>query len=305
MLYRNLLSLIIFLFLSINFLYATGVSAFSAMLDNTIAARALVMGNSYTAVCDDGNCLWFNPGGLGNMAAGRGLLVSYSRGLVDDNYGTLVYVDKFREHNFGLGVITLDAGVIEINNSDGSSRTVRAEQDYGLVIGYARKIKDYLSVGGAIKLLSSRLVEEASAQAYALDVGCYYRGSDKSSFGLSVQNFGTDVTYHGGIATGEAKDQLPLTVRLGGSTELMNRPKHRLTGSLDLIKSLKEDVNLHLGFEYWYKNFFALRVGYRAEYDYPYTGGFGVKLSQYQIDYGVAFLNTLGTTHYVSVAIRL
>ena len=67
------------------------------------------------------------------------------------------------------------------------------------------------------------------------------------------------------------------------------------------------DARSHLGAEYVYRNFAAVRLGYKANYDSQgLTFGLGVAKSGYHFDYAYAAVgNDLGDGHKFSFSLDL
>ncbi|MEW6042560.1 MAG: PorV/PorQ family protein, partial [Elusimicrobiota bacterium] len=268
------------------------------LLDTGLGARPIGMGEAFVAASGDINALYYNPAAFVDVKT-KELSGTYLKGLVDTNFGTLGYAlpvsDKF---SLGMGLATLDGGNIEINYSDGRSEVRKAQQDYLLILSYASKtgIKN-ISAGISLKALQSELVQAAKARAVGVDLGFRYQYKEKSRLGLSVQNIGTEITYSGGIATGNAKDPMPLTLRAGIGGEIMSGEKYKIDGALDLVLPKEEKiekVKIHSGIEYLYKSIFALRVGHRSGYSlYSFSFGLGFKIRDYQFDYGLAYMSDL------------
>ena len=288
-------------FLMINYTYAgTSGTSSGRVLNQAVGARPCAMGETFVAVADGIDTIHWNPAGIGNLI-NRQLSTMYVKGLVDTSYLYLGYGQPLgKMGTFAGSVIALQGGDIEINYSDGSSTTKKAQQDYVLTLSYAQQLQDSLSLGTNLKMINSTLVEDYTATAFALDIGVLYKLMDKQlSLGLVAQNLGTKLKYQ------EEGDSLPMKIKGGIAYQLNLNQNHNLTTGLDIVKSNDDSLKENIGFEYWFKKTLALRAGYKIDYDLDsLTCGLGFKLKNYHIDYGIAMMGDLDSTHRVSFTMR-
>jgi len=144
--------------------------------------------------------------------------------------------------------------------------------------------------------------------------------------GLTITNIGPDISY---IDAAQA-DPLPRNLTLGLAYELFKNPYNRLTivgeASKQLIDLTKfnrdsftgkigekmEEVIAHIGAEYWYGTFLALRSGFvndKAGHQRYYTLGAGLQYSNYRFDFSYIpstseEFNRLGNTMRFSMTAR-
>ena len=318
--------------------FAAGTSG-AIILKQTSGARPLGMGEAFVALADDVNALHFNPAGLVQIKRHE-ISVMYLDSLVDTWFGFIGYaypiggkVERQRgrrrfksikaRRNRGtiaLGVSSLQAGKMVLHPE---GETVRAEEDYlaNLGFGYiiwrgsekvekrrrrARttpELRNEIAIGLGIKLVYSTLVQEYSAMAYAVDVGAlgkFMVGKNKLLLGVAGQNLGTKIKFE------EEGDTLPLTVRAGASYQMDFKQEHRLTVSGEAVKPNDSDFRGSGGMEYWYREIFALRAGYKIGYDLDsFTCGVGFVWKNYQLDYGWGMSATkMGDNHRFSLTAR-
>jgi hypothetical protein len=297
--------------------FAAGTSG-AIILKQTSGARPLGMGEAFVALADDVNALNFNPAGLVQIKRHE-ISVMYLDSLVDTWFGFIGYaypiggkVEKQRgrrvtsikaRRNRGtiaLGVSSLQAGKMIL---EPEGNTVRAQEDYLANLGFGyiiwrseekvEKIKrraraigemrNEVSLGLGVKLVYSTLVEKYSAMAYAVDVGAlgkFIVGKNKLQLGVTGQNLGTKIKFE------EEGDTLPLTVRAGAAYQMSFKQEHMLTVSGEAVKPNDGDFRGSGGMEYWYREIFALRAGYRLGYDLDsFTCGVGFIWNNFQLDY--------------------
>ncbi len=307
-------------------------------MKQTSGARPLGMGEAFVALADDVNALNFNPAGLVQIKSHE-ISVMYLDSLVDTWFGFIGYaypiggkVERQRGRRFksiqarrnrgtiALGVSSLQAGKMVL---EPEGNTVRAEEDYlaNLGFGYiiwrseekvekrrrrARvigELSNEVSLGLGVKFVYSTLVQKYSAMAYAVDVGLlgkFIVGKNRLQLGVTGQNLGTKIKFE------EEGDSLPLTVRAGAAYMMDFKQEHKLTISVEAVKPNDDDFRGSGGMEYWYREIFALRAGYKAGYDLDsFTCGVGFVWKSFQLDYGWG-MNTakMGDNHRFSLTTR-
>ena len=139
-----------------------------------VGARAIGMAEAFTGLADDVSSIYWNPAGLCNLNK-REFMASCLEGVMDVRHSFLGYAQKTGWGYMGAAVSILQAGEATIYEMDGTTREVKAGQDYALTFSYARPLRDELSLGASLKLLSSKLAEEESATSFCIDLGAFYR----------------------------------------------------------------------------------------------------------------------------------
>jgi len=317
--------------------FAAGTSG-AIILKQTSGARPLGMGEAFVAVADDVNALNFNPAGLVQIKRHE-ISVMYLDSLVDTWFGFIGYaypiggkVERQRGRTFksiqerrnqgtiALGVSSLQAGKMVL---EPEGNTVRAQEDYLANLGFGyiiwrseekdekikrraraiRELRNEVSLGLGVKFVYSTLVEKYSAMAYAVDVGLLGKftvGKNRLQLGVTGQNLGTKIKFE------EEGDSLPLTVRAGAAYRMDFKQEHRLTISTEAVKPNDGDFRGSGGMEYWYREIFALRAGYKAGYDLDsFTCGVGFVWKNFQLDYGWGMnAGKMGDNHRFSLTTR-
>ena len=318
--------------------FAAGTSG-AIILKQTSGARPLGMGEAFVAVADDVNALNFNPAGLVQIKRHE-ISVMYLDSLVDTWFGFIGYaypiggkVERQRGRTFksiqerrnqgtiALGVSSLQAGKMVL---EPEGNTVRAQEDYLANLGFGyiiwrseekdekikrraraiRELRNEVSLGLGVKFVYSTLVQKYSAMAYAVDVGLlgkFIVGKNRLQLGFAGQNLGTKIKFE------EEGDSLPLTVRAGAAYQMDFKQEHRLIISGEAVKPNDGDFKGSGGMEYWYREIFALRAGYKAGYDLDsFTCGVGFVWENFQLDYGWGMNATrMGDNHRFSLTTRL
>lgn len=260
-------------------------------------ARPAALGEAYSAVTDDIAAFAYNPSMLRSLKSGQASFL-YQKGLVDDSYSQLMIGSPWRRMGVGLSVGRYDGGNFHL--SDGvTERDVKAEQDLVVALG-AAKTMGPLSVGLTAKYLSSTLVEQAKATAYAADFGLSFTVNPRFNIGGALQNLGTSLKFQ------DTGDPLPRIMRLGASYTLLPR-----TGTLllfDVEHLFNENENRPaLGLETRVGPL-ALRAGYRHSRDTgEFSVGTGFSWSRSALDYSFGLTSgaqTLNSEHRITYSFR-
>jgi hypothetical protein len=175
-------------------------------------------------------------------------------------------------------------------------------REYAIDVTYSRLLTEHLSIGGTLRYIRSNLTgsnptsapDARPGNSVAVDLGAYYTKQLTSrnatlSLAGTITNLGSKMTY----TDANNKDFIPTNLRLGGAYKTQLDPLNSLTFALDFNKlmvpsydrtkpllsgvfgsfgdargGLKEElkeITISSGMEYWYKDFFAARLGYFYE----------------------------------------
>jgi hypothetical protein len=263
------------------------------------SAAAAALGNAFTGTENDIAGLAYNPAAPATFSEGQASFL-FQRGLIEDSYGQLMVgmPNQARTGGFGLSVGYYNAGTLDITNENGTTTSVKAEEDVTTALTYAHKIGN-LSLGIAGKYLKSTLAGTYSAHAEAVDVGVLARMSSRLSLGAAIQNYGTKLTY---LSEG---DNLPRRASIGGSYLLF--PSQSFSTSLLFNASYlsnEKEMSPGLGLQTLVGPL-AIRAGYQKTGDSSqFSAGAGFALGRTSIDYAFGLMNQLDTQHKISVAMH-
>lgn len=155
-----------------------------------------------------------------------------------------------------------------------------------LRLSYAYEVKD-ISYGIAGKLVTEK-IDKSSSDGFAFDFGLIRWLGETTSFGLSVQNIGRNIS----------SSPLPLTVSAGLNFEGL---RNRLL--FDIEKTKEEKSKMSAGIEHSL-GFMELRAGVSRQDFLRPSAGFGVKKGHFVIDYAFSFHKYLGGNHLFTVSAR-
>ncbi|MBL7095530.1 PorV/PorQ family protein, partial [candidate division KSB1 bacterium] len=218
------------------------------------SARAVGMGEAFTALVDDVSGTFWNPAGLARLQNSE-LVFTHNEWLQDitNEYFSLGF--NVGKNIFGLSFMSNTVGGIE-------RRVKPTAEPLGIVnahdvmfgLSYARLINTNLSIGATAKFLYEKIYVESSS-GVAVDLGLQYRTKINGlSAGFVLQNFGYMTQLK------EESIQLPQTVRLGLAYLLpLQLFQGGITVASDWVKIFESTSHINIGLEYFFKGFFALR----------------------------------------------
>ncbi len=300
-------------------------------LEIGISARAMGMGEAFVGLADDASALYYNPGGVALIEQTE-LMVTHIDYPADIQYefvGLVVPTPQFFG-NLGFSMYWLhtdDMPVTTYSNPGGTGETFTAG-DLALAATYAPSLTDHLSIGMTMKYIYSFL-ELEKATGWAADLGIYYNtGYRDFTLCMVLANFGPDMKYI------REEFPLPIDFRFGAAINLLESANNKLTWAIQASRPSDNLEQFNTGFEYWFNDILALRVGKKFEKDYiddsilpqelgdasPFSGresfgfdagatfGFGLKLpvsmAAMQFDYAYQDMGYLDTVHRFSFDLK-
>jgi hypothetical protein len=197
-----------------------------------------------------------------------------------------------------------DMGDINFRDGNNVDQGRYNPREYAVDVTYSRLLTEHFSLGGSLRYIRSNLtganpnISDAKAgNSVAVDMGVYYTKPFKShnaslSLAGAITNLGSKMTY----TSPQNKDFIPTNLRIGGAYKTELDQMNSLTFVLDFNKLLvpspgpgnkskpllsgvfgsfsdaeggfaeeMREITISSGMEYWYNNFFALRLGYFFE----------------------------------------
>ena len=285
----------------------------ATLLTRTQSAVPAALGGAYTAVSGNLDGVAYNPAGAAT-AQWSELQATYLHGFADDALGSLRYGQTLKFGTVFVGGDYYDAGTIDLNLSDGTTGSRRAEQDSVGEVGLALGREFPVSIGGTLKAYRLRLAEEASATGTAFDAGALWRTPISGlNVGLAGTNMGSDVKFE------EQGDPLPVTARAGLAyalnlarfSKLRDYP-YVFTAIVDGVKEKDENSSVRAGLDITRAlTSFAdtagsasFRFGYQSR-PQTMTAGIGFRLAGFGLDYAFNLINGLdANVHRATISWR-
>ncbi|MCX8054714.1 MAG: PorV/PorQ family protein [Ignavibacteria bacterium] len=285
-------------------------------LRNIASARAAALGGSFASVIDDPSAVFYNPATLSTIESNN-FSFSFTKHILDVNSGNLVYIHDFDNIGRLAGSASFTSyGSFDYYDSDGNKLPGSfSANDLMFGVSYTNTLDTNLYYGVTLKFAYLSL-EKASTSAMAIDAGLIYLLPDgRSNLAFSILHAGTQLSTLEG-----RKENMPLDVRIGANHRLRGLPllaninfHHLADKSKNFISKFR---NFSLGGEIYLGRYLQLRVGYNnhirskiaSTFDKGMTGfsgGLGIVLEDFNIDYGFSQYGDGANLHRLSVSTHL
>jgi hypothetical protein len=273
-------------------------------------ARAAALADAIAADAADVTCMYWNPASLSFLQE-RSVVLNYSLERIrgrDNVMNENVVFSLIDERGFevGLGATHSHVGYIEAGSPLSGYDFNQGSFDLGLALALSR----FSSIGIVSTIRHGRAGSQSTTVGSAV-MGLMYYPSPELSYGLVYQGLGNGIEYSfdpSGFQTNPIKMrllnslQMGVTARFNGFNTLEVRPTVVISVATQKIWGT-EGIIYKGGVEVWPISFLALRIGYwsgtqtvAAKY------GAGVRLGQWQLDYGVSPTELEPVFHQVSLA---
>ncbi|MFH1859604.1 MAG: PorV/PorQ family protein [bacterium] len=272
-----------------------------AFLKVGVGARAIGMGEGFSAIADDASAIYYNPAGLVHISSPC-ISTSYNQWIGGLMHGAVTYVNPcFKQSAIGISAVYLGTNGIPRYESITSSQSGEYKAyDMSLNCAYAFHFTRGISFGINIKGISEKIDNE-EAGGFAVDFGqLYHTPIDGLSFSSVVQNVGPAMMFK------EAAFKLPTCYKLGIAYQF---PDYPLLIGCDLTKPSDNKCKVNIGFECKLMDTLAIRGGLNSQlFEDMSSGlnlGFGFPLGPYMVDYAFMPTKRVGDTHRLSIGMRL
>jgi hypothetical protein len=269
------------------------------------------MAGSFVSITNDPSALFYNPASLATLDASRGS-VGFFKHLLDINSGYIVYGQDVPEvGHFGAGILYTNYGTFDETDELGNTTGTFHAADLAIAVGYSDLLDDNLYYGASIKFIHSGIAGYSST-GLAADLGILFAiPNSRLTLGGSIRNIGGQLSTYAGV-----RESLPLDVTIGASVIprglplLLNVNFHKLNedpgGFIDRFRAFT------VGGEFTLSKVFQLRFGYNNEQRSDlktgttgglagFSGGIGVTVSDYKVDYALSSLGKVGILHRISL----
>ena len=264
-----------------------------------LGAKAIGMGEAQVAATDDLYATFWNPAGLVKLQKSQ-LALMHNEWFAEINQEFVGFAVPIGKSNaVGVSANFLSYGEIEGRDQEGNLTEIFRPYDLAMTVSYARNIGNAVAFGVNAKYMREQISDE-SGTGYAFDFGGLYAFSKiPLSFGFNVQNVGPRVKFV------EDSFHLPFVVRLGAAYRLWN---DAAIITMDFIRPTDNDNAIGTGVAYTIANILQIRTGYKYTFGgnelgaiSGLTGGFGLILRRFQIDYALVSFGELDLTHRFSL----
>ncbi len=241
----------------------------------------------------DAVSMFWNPAGIVSLK-NSGLFVGYTQWFADISQSSVAAVLPVAGiGHFGISASSVNYGDIESTSIPGDDNKI-GYTDVGIInpsasfigLTYGLALTDRFQFGITAKYAYENLVVEKKG-ALAFDFGTIYKAKVHDiKIAVVMQHFVfSELKYIKEDFT------LPLTFRVGFSAEALSLAGYqsdisKLKIAIEAVKPIDFSERIHLGAEYLYDGFLALRGGYRFNYDTEgLTLGFGINYEGFELRY--------------------
>jgi hypothetical protein len=282
-----------------------------SFLRNDVSPRAAALAGSFVTITGDPNSLFYNPAALSTIEAPMGS-VGFFKHLLDINAGYISYSQPYEDLGyFAAGILYTNYGTFDETDDLGNTLGTFGAGDFAFTLGYSNIFEENVHYGATVKFIYSSIAGYKST-GLAGDFGLLYSiPESKVTIGASVRNLGGQIT-----AYSETKESLPLDVVVGASVVPRGLP---LLLNVNFHKLNEDQQNLgdrfrafSVGGEFTLSKVLQVRVGYDNEKRKDLkigtssglaglSGGMGVTVSDYKVDYSLSSLGKIGELHRISI----
>jgi len=271
------------------------------LLKIPVGARAIGMGEAYTAAANDSSALQWNPAGL-SFAQRKEASFMHSSLIEGVNYEHIAFAAPGDNFSYGLSMSYLGYGDIAGYDNNANPTGDLSANAYIFTAGASTLLRNNLSLGVSASVLRQKLAD-TSAGTFAGNAGLIYTLPTKAlganyKVGVSVLNVGPGLKF--------VSERAPLPRKIKVGTSIENIKGKPLNLSLDVTKPNDNDTYVGVGSEYWFKQLIAVRLGYAGSNDEGrgLRMGLGLKIRDLLFDYAYGSFGDFGATHRIGLAFQ-
>lgn len=270
-------------------------------------ARAGSMGDLSVATDPDASSSYFNLGKVPFNTSAGGVNLTYTpwlKNIVNDVYLASLagYYKLDDQQAISASLRYFSLGSIQLTDAFGNNLNSVNPKEYGIDLGYSRKLSDKLGLGIGLKYIYSNLAQGVSGYkagtSVAGDIGLYYTGHNEAgqgwAFGAALTNLGAKIGYSNNA---NEKDFIPANMGLGTTYTRVFDESNKLSFGVDINKLLvptppqfsdpnnpthEDTVKLED-----YRNKPVVSSWFSSFGDAP--GGFSEELKEFQISTGLEY----------------
>jgi len=258
-------------------------------------ARAMGMGNAYSAVAEDATAVYYNPAGMPYISSQQ---VSFLHTILFEStiYDYIAYVNPY-SRNGAFGIAAMRIGTDDIERRDEYTDLGRfSASRMQFLLSYGHRFGKRFSSGLNLKL-AHQSIDDYSAYGYGLDLAGRVNIMENLYGGLLLQDI-----VGARMKLASVKERTPFTIRTGLAYKLKT-DKLPLSGTvaLDLDKPENRNVKLRTGLEVVHNSGLSIRGGYDRD---NFTLGLGIVYQKLDFDYAYKFIDHLSDSHRFSLSFR-
>ncbi|MEI7482885.1 MAG: caspase family protein [Elusimicrobiota bacterium] len=225
----------------------------------------------------------YNPWELGYTVNPSVSLSHWPGAMPESNYNFVSALVPYRKlGTFNLSYLNYGTGSETVEELDGTTRSIKLEDDKLFTLGYGRAITQKLFVGISLKSLTSTLAADYKATAMLMDFGLVYHTlNDKNSVGVAIVNYGSGLKYY------QTQESVPTEYKVGYTRKTRPWANQKIVWGLSYAQS-QVSKSYSLGAEYFPGiPFVSLRAGLnRGDEATKSMAGLGVNYNSFDLDFG-------------------
>lgn len=318
-----------------------GNSVYS-FLDLPVSSRIAALGGSNVSLRDNDLSFAFRNPALLSAENDKQISLSMANYLAAIKFGSAMYAFKLKGKNqLAIGMQYVDYGTFdgrdELNLETGDFQA----KDMALNVVYAHQLTDKISIGGTFKPIYS-IFERYTSFGVAVDAGASYSDPKRYfSAGLVIRNAGTQLKGYYRNESGQHYEPLPFDIQVGLTKKLNHAPfrfsmtlhnlqqwnlnyqsTNQTSSSLDantddgisfVDMAFRHTIfgvefvpgkNFYLAASYNHRRHNELKMpGFKSSAGFSFGGG--IKLSKFQVGFGMATFQTGNVAYQFSIATSL
>ena len=279
---------------------SVGGTSGGEVLSIPVGARAIGMGEAYTAMADDVSSLYWNPAGIAILNQSQASFM-YAQWLKDLTYHNASVAVPLENGGLGASLSYLSYGDIQGFDTKGSpTGSINAYSGVATIGG--AWLGDVWSAGFNLKGIQGELAD-VKATGFATDLGATLV-YPKEVLGGTLRGAGAIRNLGSGLKYIDQSDPFPREWRVGlAAVQMMNQ---KLNLSLDYGQQRDLDGSVYMGAEYRASHFIALRAGYAGSHTESsgIRAGIGLRHKDLSFDYAFSPYGDLGMTHRYELTMR-
>jgi hypothetical protein len=253
------------------------------------SARSAALGGAMTVADYSSSAMFYNPAGIARIQTSFDLAVNTTQWIAEIQYHTFGATYTFEGiGTFGFSGIFSDYGDLvgaqRADNEDGFIKTGNIDvNSYAVGVSYGVNLSSNFAIGATARYVSQHLgssvmndgsTKKNEVSGLTFDFGTlFYPGWESLRFGISVKNFGDELTYE------QESFETPLTFTMGVAMnvlDLTSAEDQTLLLTFDAVHPRDYTERIKIGAEYLLFNMFAFRAGYKTNHDIEgFSGGLG------------------------------
>ena len=264
-------------------------------------ARAGGMGDLSLATSPDASSSYFNLGKVPFNTSPGGVNITYTpwlKKVINDVYLASLsgYYKLGETQAISASLRYFSLGSIQFTDPYGNLQGTGNPKEFGVDLGYSRKLSDRLGLGIGLKYIYSNLAAGAVSQAgtykagtsVAGDIGLYQNSTNDQgqgwAFGLALTNLGAKISY---TDNPNQKDFIPANFGIGTTYTRVMDESNKITFGLDLNKLLVPTPPSDSAGLADYHTKSVIGSWFSSFGDAP--GGFSEELKEFQVSVGAEY----------------